>query len=475
MSESLSLSALVDLERYPLGDDAGFAPIAERCKAQLKESSFASLPGFLHTGVAEAMTSEVLDAIPRAYRREQSFSAYDEATLEQYPADHVRRRKHESRQFVVATDVLSKAGRLRTLYRDETLTQRIAQMLNEPALFQLADPVMACTSTVLYEGDTHGWHFDLNDFVVSILLQAPEAGGTFDFAPNIRADGGENYPAVAAAIDGRSEGVRSIKVEAGTMLRFSAMTESRVCATAVRSTRASWGGAPPSNRIDVMQGRIIKSNRSALALAGLLTVQTVAVQTAVAQSSGDSLTEIVVTAQRRAERLQDVPAAITALSGDALNQMRLQGNADLAAYVPSLSFDVLGPGETTLTIRGLGTSYGLEPAVSLYVNETPLDIRTDGFAGAPDIDFFDVDRVEVLRGPQGTLYGSSSMGGAVRILTAQPNPSAFAVNAEVGGSSMDGGGLGYLTKSAVNLPLSADAAVRIVGAFEHVPGYIQQV
>ena len=130
------------------------------------------------------------------------------------------------------------------------------------------------------------------------------------------------------------------------------------------------------------------------------------------RTPSDSLDEIVVTAQRRAERLQDVPAAITALSGDTLNQMRLQGNADLAAYVPSLSFDVLGPGETTLAIRGLGTSYGLEPAVSLYINETPLDIRTDGYAGAPDIDFFDVDRVEVLRGPQGTLYGSSSMGGA---------------------------------------------------------------
>src|SRR5579863_8524271 len=143
MSESPSLSELVDLERYPLGDDARFAPIAERCKAQLKESSFASLPGFLRTGVAEAMTSEVLDAIPRAYRREQAFSAYDESTLEQYPADHVRRRKHQSRQFVVATDILSKTGQLRALYGEEILTRRIAQILEEPALFPWADPVMA--------------------------------------------------------------------------------------------------------------------------------------------------------------------------------------------------------------------------------------------------------------------------------------------------------------------------------------------
>ena len=218
-----------------------------------------------------------------------------------------------------------------------------------------------------------------------------------------------------------------------------------------------------------LHGGFMKSTCTALAVGSLI-----AIQTASAQNPSDSLDEIVVTAQRRAERLQDVPAAITALSGDTLNQMRLQGNADLAAYVPSLSFDVLGPGETTLAIRGLGTSYGLEPAVSLYINETPLDIRTDGFAGAPDIDFFDVDRVEVLRGPQGTLYGSSSMGGAVRILTAQPDPSAVAVNAEVGGSSMQGGGVGYLAKSAVNLPLTGDSAIRVVGAFEHVPGYINQ-
>jgi hypothetical protein len=218
--ESRPLAALVDLERYPLCNDAAFEPITERCRVQLQESSFACLPGFLRSDVAQLMTTEVLKALPRAYRREQTFSAYDESTLDQYAADHVRRRKHESRQFIVATDVLSRFGLLRTLYANETLTRRIAQMLGEPALFQLADPVMACTSTVMYEGDRHGWHFDLNDFVISILLQAPEAGGTFDFAPNIRDDADENYAAVAAALDGHSSAVRSIKVEAGTLLLF---------------------------------------------------------------------------------------------------------------------------------------------------------------------------------------------------------------------------------------------------------------
>ena len=220
MRQSTSLAELVNLKRYPLVDDAAFAAIADTSRTQLQESSFARLPGFLKADAAQAMTAEVLNALPRAYRREQSFSAYDDRTSQAFAPDHVRRRIHESRQFVVAMDVLPKSGLLRTLYGNETLTRRIAQMLNEPALFPLADPVMGCTATVMNDGDNHGWHFDLNDFVVSILLQAPEAGGTFDFAPNIRDDADENYDGVAAALDGRSQAVRSIKVEAGTLLLF---------------------------------------------------------------------------------------------------------------------------------------------------------------------------------------------------------------------------------------------------------------
>ncbi len=214
------LSALVDLDRYPLLDDAGFAAVTLHCKRQLAESSFASLPGFLKPGIAAKMTGEVLAAMPRAYRREREFSAYDERGIEQYPAEHVRRRRHLNRQFVLSNDVLPRSGLLQTLYRNEALTRRIAQMLNEPRLYTLSDPILACTSTVMSDGDTHGWHFDLNDFVVSILLQAPESGGTFDFVPNIRDEGRENYDAVAAALDDRCAELRSVSVEAGTLLLF---------------------------------------------------------------------------------------------------------------------------------------------------------------------------------------------------------------------------------------------------------------
>jgi hypothetical protein len=220
MNRHRTLADLVDLERYPLLDDVAFTPVLQDCRRQLTESSFANLPGFLRAGVPQEMTREVMDALPRAYRREQIFSAYDEAGSEHLPAHHVRRRKHWNRQFVVSTDVLARFGVIRALYDNDIFTGRIAQMLGEPLLYRLADPVMACTSTVMYDGDTHGWHFDLNDFVVSILLQAPEAGGTFDFAPGVRSEEAENYAAVASVLDGTSQELQSVKVEPGTLLLF---------------------------------------------------------------------------------------------------------------------------------------------------------------------------------------------------------------------------------------------------------------
>jgi hypothetical protein len=215
-----SLADFVDLERYPLQDDGAFSSVVADCRRQLRESSFANLPGFLKPGVPEHMASQVLEALPRAYRRDKMFTAYAGTADGDLPVDHARRREHLNRQYIVSTDILKKSSAMRRLYENDVLTLRIAQLLDEPALYRLADPVMACTSTVMYEGDTHGWHFDLNDFVVSILLQAPQRGGTFDFAPYVRSDQNENYSVVAQIMDGTSERIRRIQVAAGTLLLF---------------------------------------------------------------------------------------------------------------------------------------------------------------------------------------------------------------------------------------------------------------
>lgn len=216
------LASLVDLGRYPLADPAAFAPVLADCRRQLSAEGFVSLPGFLHPRAAAAMAAEVLAAVPRAYRREKLFSAYDEESEKDrlLPESHPRRRRHLNRQYVVTTDVLPPRGLLASLYNEDVLTARIADILGLPALHRLADPIMSCTATVMSDGDTHGWHFDLNEFVVSILLQAPAAGGTFEFAPDIRSADDENYAAVAALMDGGSAALRSVRVEAGTLLIF---------------------------------------------------------------------------------------------------------------------------------------------------------------------------------------------------------------------------------------------------------------
>jgi hypothetical protein len=216
------LSGFVDLDRYPLTDPAAFAPQLADCRQQLQSSSFVRLPGFLRPDVAARMANEILAVLPRAYRREKTFSAYaeDPPSDSRLPEAHVRRRRHLNRQYVVTADVLPATGMVAALYNDDVLTATIAKILNEPALYRLADPIMSYTGTVMADGDTHGWHFDLNDFVVSILLQAPDAGGTFDFAPNIRSDRDENYAEVAAVMDAKSTAARSVAVEAGTLLVF---------------------------------------------------------------------------------------------------------------------------------------------------------------------------------------------------------------------------------------------------------------
>jgi len=188
----------------------------------------------------------------------------------------------------------------------------------------------------------------------------------------------------------------------------------------------------------------------------------------------DSLDEIVVTAEKRAERLQDVPMSISALTQEDLARRGITGIDSLSREVPSLSFSNPYGGEPIISIRGISTGYGLAPAASVYIDDTPLDTRTDAFAGTGLIDLFDLDRIEVLRGPQGTLFGASSMGGAIRIITAQPDTKEFSNRWELGFADTERGGVSYVTKGALNIPLSDTLALRIVATHTEDGGWIDR-
>ena len=195
------------------------------------------------------------------------------------------------------------------------------------------------------------------------------------------------------------------------------------------------------------------------------------------QSDSQSIDEIVVTAQKRSERIQDVPLSITAYSGQQLVEQGVTDVTEIAQETPGVSERNSGPGQTEYEMRGIASSGGTSPTVGFYLDETPLTPPGDSQTGKVVIDpsLYDLNRVEVLRGPQGTLYGSGSMGGTIKLVTNQPDPTAFAASAEVIGSDTPAGGVNYGVNAMVNIPLSDIAALRIVGTDKYTAGWIDRI
>jgi iron complex outermembrane receptor protein len=199
---------------------------------------------------------------------------------------------------------------------------------------------------------------------------------------------------------------------------------------------------------------------------------------AMAQSVADSpdqITEIVVTAQKREQRIQDIPISVSAISGDEIDRAGARDFHDLLLSIPGVSYSGAEPGQSRYSIRGISTAAS-SPTVGIYLDDVSLITVGTGFAGAADPMLVDLDRVEVLKGPQGTLYGGSAMGGAIKYVSRQPAMNHFTVTAEAGAASVDRGGVSYSAESFVNLPLIDDRlAMRIGGAYRLDAGYVDNV
>jgi iron complex outermembrane recepter protein len=189
------------------------------------------------------------------------------------------------------------------------------------------------------------------------------------------------------------------------------------------------------------------------------------------------VSEIIVTANKRDERLRDVPSAVTAFSGADLRRAQALRLEDYATKVPGLNIISSGEGTTQLVLRGITTgSAQASSTVAVYIDDTPYNGSTV-FAGAatgvPDLDPSDLDHIEVLKGPQGTLYGADALGGVLKFVTVRPDATRFSGRIDAGGAWVDGGGSGYNASAAVNIPLVTDQlAVRISGFDRQDPGYI---
>src|SRR3984885_1656204 len=197
---------------------------------------------------------------------------------------------------------------------------------------------------------------------------------------------------------------------------------------------------------------------------------------AVAAATGGSsteLAEIIVTATRRSESIQNVPSSITALTSNTLEQIKARDLNDFAGFVPGLSFGSTGPSTNLLVIRGITTGSQLSSATGVYLDDIPIGASTSNGVGyqSLNINTFDLARVEVLNGPQGTLYGATSLGGTIKYITNAPELKTFGLDVGVQVSSTQHGGSDHAYTDMVNLPIGDIAAVRLDGYQIYDSGY----
>jgi outer membrane receptor protein involved in Fe transport len=197
---------------------------------------------------------------------------------------------------------------------------------------------------------------------------------------------------------------------------------------------------------------------------------------AAADADPGQLDEIVVTAQKTSENLNKVPISMSVLTGQNLADEGIKGYEDLARAVPNVSFTNFGgPGQSNIEIRGISSQAG-SATTGIYLDDVPINIINIYTAGATEPKFFDIDRVEVLRGPQGTIYGSSSMGGTLHFVSVKPDLHGFSGTAEAEAGATKGGGLNYKATGVLNLPLSDGVAALRLGVMQsHDSGWIDRI
>ncbi|HEY7639828.1 MAG TPA: TonB-dependent receptor [Steroidobacteraceae bacterium] len=186
------------------------------------------------------------------------------------------------------------------------------------------------------------------------------------------------------------------------------------------------------------------------------------------------LQEIIVTATKRSEKLQDVPISISAITSDDITKRGFTNYADMLNSVPGVFFQDFGAGQGTIRIRGISASEGGVPSTTAtYFGETVTSVLTN-HGGKPNLRLVDIDRVEVLRGPQGTLFGASALAGVVRVIPKSPDLQEFAADVGVRGfSTAHSSDASYHAEAAVNIPLVTDKlALRVVGYKDDIAGFI---
>ncbi|WP_164157072.1 TonB-dependent receptor [Sandarakinorhabdus rubra] len=190
--------------------------------------------------------------------------------------------------------------------------------------------------------------------------------------------------------------------------------------------------------------------------------------TAAAEEPG--LGEIIVTATRTAVSIQKVPISMQALDASALESRQVKGLTDFAVLLPSISFAGLGPGRTEVYFRGIVPAGGAYPATGYYLDDISINVN-----GLPDVHIYDIERIEALSGPQGTLFGAGSLAGTIRVITNKPKLGEFSGGVDLEGNKFGKGEWGGQAQGFLNIPVGERLAIRAMAYYRHEGGYVDNV
>lgn len=266
------LTDLVATDRYPVDrpGSADWDAAVAQVRADLERDGCSVLRGFVRPELVERLREEGVGVAPEAYRAVEIVNVYNTAPDPTLPADHPARRTVERGNAFVPGDRIPADLLMARLH--PALAGFVAACVGEPVVFPLADPLAGLCLNVVDPGREHPWHFDTNEFAVTLLTQAPEGGGVFEYVPDIRSGADERVDAVAAVLAGSRTGVRSLTLQVGDLQifrgryalhRVTAVTGSRERHTAILSYSARPDVVGNVERTRQLFGRVLPAHHAA--------------------------------------------------------------------------------------------------------------------------------------------------------------------------------------------------------------------
>ncbi len=218
----LSSESIVNTVTYPI-DAVGsesYAALLHRCQQHMVDEGVCLLPEFITPHALDRIRDEATTVLDKAYFCHNTHNAYLQPDDPQYPPAHPRRRHLHTDVGSIAYDNLPQAGVLCQLYQWDALTDFIGAVLGHTAFYRAIDPLGALSVNVFEPGGSHAWHFDESHFTVTLMVQPAEAGGLFQYVPNIRTSDDDNFDVVGGVLDGDHSAVKTLPFTAGTLSIF---------------------------------------------------------------------------------------------------------------------------------------------------------------------------------------------------------------------------------------------------------------